>query len=143
MKKIINGKVYDTSTAKHLGEYEPNPYRSDFHWYCETLYQKKTGEFFLHGEGNAASPYSRSCGQNEWCGGERIEPLTFKEAQKWAEEHLDGDEYCKIFGEPNEDAEDVLLGVRVSAAAAARLKRISAETGRAQGKIVEELINAI
>lgn len=141
MKKIIKGKLYDTSTAKKVGEYEPSPYRSDFHCFCETLYQKKTGEFFLHGEGNAASKYSRSVGQNEWCGGERIEPLTFKEAQKWAEEHLDGDEYCEIFGEPDEDSEDVMLGIRVSASAAAKLKRIAAETGKPQNRIVEELIN--
>ena len=129
MKKIINGKVYDTNTAKRLGAYEPNPYHSDFHWYCETLYQKKTGEFFLHGEGNAASPYSRSCGQNEWCGGEKIVPLTFAEAQKWAEDHLDGDEYCEIFGEPDEDAEDEKMTVRLSAAAAAKLAQTASKNG--------------
>ena len=140
MKKIINGKVYDTETAKKVGEYEPNPYRSDFHWYCETLYKKKTGEFFLHGEGNAASPYSRSCGQNEWCGGERIEPMSYKGAQKWAEEHLDGDEYCEIFGEPDEDAEDVTLGLNVSAAAAAKLKTEAAKLGIPQGKLLEQWI---
>ena len=143
MKKIINGKVYDTETAKKVASWYSSYARNDFHYYEEELYQKKTGEFFLYGEGNAASPYSRSCGQNEWCGGERIEPLTFKEAQKWAEKHLDGDEYCEIFGEPDEDAEDVTLGVRVSAAAAAKLKRISAETGKPQNKIIEELINAM
>lgn len=123
MKKVIKGKVYDTETAKKLGYYEPNPYQSDFHWYCETLYQKKTGEFFLHGEGNAASPYSKSCGQNEWCGSETIKPLTYAEAQKWTEEHLDGDDYCKIFGEPDEDAEGEKMTVRLSAAAASKLAR--------------------
>lgn len=129
MKKIINGKVYDTDTAKKRGEFEPNPYRSDFYWFCETLYQKKTGEFFIHGEGNAASPYRKSCGQNEWCGGEKIEPMTYKEAQKWAEEYLDGDEYCEIFGEPDEDAEDEKMTVRLSAAAAAKLAREAAKNG--------------
>ena len=141
MKKIINGKVYDTETAKKVASWYSNYARNDFHYYEEELYQKKTGEFFLYGEGNAASPYSKSCGQNEWCGGERIEPLTFKEAQKWAEEHLDGEDYCEIFGEPDEGAEDVLLGIRVSATAAAKLKRIAAETGKPQNRIVEELIN--
>lgn len=140
MKKIINGKVYDTSTAKRLGEYEPNPYRSDFHYFCETLYQKKTGEFFLHGEGNAASKYSQKCGQNEWCGGEKIIPLSFKEAQKWAEEHLDGEDYCAIFGEPDEDEEDVLLGIRVSAAAAAKLKQEAAKRGMTQGALLDSWI---
>ena len=141
MKMIINGKVYDTETAKKVASWYSNYARNDFHYYEEELYQKKTGEFFLYGEGNAASPYSKSCGQNEWCGGERIEPLTFKEAQKWAEEHLDGEDYCEIFGEPDEGAEDVLLGIRVSATAAAKLKRIAAETGKPQNRIVEELIN--
>ena len=68
-------------------------------------------------------------------------PMTFKEAQEWGEEHLDGEDYCEIFGEPDEDEEDVLLGLRVSAAAAAKLKRIAAETGKPQNRIVEELIN--
>ena len=127
MKKIIKGKLYDTATAKRLGEYEPSPYRTDFHYFCETLYQKKTGEFFLHGAGNAASKYSRSCGQNEWCGSEQIQPLTYAEAQAWAEEHLDGEDYCEIFGEPSED--DVALNLMISAAASAKLKKAAAQNG--------------
>ena len=141
MKKIINGKVYNTETAKKVASWYSSYARNDFHYYEEELYQKKTGEFFLYGEGNAASPYSRSCGQNEWCGGEKIVPLTFAEAQEWSEKHLDGEDYCEIFGEPDEDSEDVLLGIRVSAVAAAKLKRIAAETGKPQNRIVEELIN--
>lgn len=141
MKKIINGKVYDTDTAKKVASWYSSYARNDFHYYEEELYQKKTGEFFLYGEGNAASPYRRSCGQNEWCGSEKIMPMTFKEAQEWAEEHLDGEDYCEIFGEPDEDSEDVLLGIRVSATAAAKLRRIAAETGKPQNRIVEELIN--
>lgn len=129
MKKIIKGKLYDTATAKRLGEYEPSPYRTDFHYFCETLYQKKTGEFFLHGEGNAASKYSRSCGQNERTGGEQIQPLTYAEAQEWAEEHLDGEDYCEIFGEPSEDEDDAALNLMISAAASAKLKKAAAQNG--------------
>lgn len=140
MKKIINGKVYDTGTAKKVASWYSSYARNDFHYYEEELYQKKTGEFFIYGEGNAASPYSRSCGQNEWCGGERIEPLTFKEAQKWAEEHLDGDEYCEIFGEPDESDETVTLGLNVSAAAAAKLKREAAKNGISQREQLEKWI---
>ena len=140
MKKIINGKVYDTETAKKVASWYSSYARNDFHYYEEELYQKKTGEFFLYGEGNAASPYSRSCGQNEWCGGERIEPLTYKEAQKWAEEHLGGEEYCEIFGEPDESGEAVTLGLNVSAAAAAKLKTEAAKLGIPQGKLLERWI---
>ena len=129
MKKIIGGKVYSTETAKKVASWYSSYARNDFHYYEEELYQKKTGEFFLYGEGNAASPYSKSCGQNEWCGGEKIVPLTFAEAQEWAEKHLDGDEYCEIFGDPSEDDEDVALNLIVSASAAAKLKKAAAQNG--------------
>ena len=140
MKKIINGKVYDTEKAKKVASWYSDYARNDFHYYEEELYKKKTGEFFLYGEGNAASPYSRGCGQNEWCGGEKIVPLTFKEAQDWAEKHLDGDEYCAIFGEPDEDAEDVTLGIAVSAEVAAKLRRSAAENGISQRAQLERWI---
>ena len=140
MKKIINGKVYDTEKAKKVASWYSSYARNDFHYYEEELYQKKTGEFFLYGEGNAASPYSRSCGQNEWCGGEKIVPLTFAEAQEWAEKHLDGDEYCAIFGEPDEDADDVTLGIAVSAEVAAKLRRAAAENGISQRAQLERWI---
>lgn len=140
MKKIIEGKVYDTEKAKKVASWYSDYSRNDFHYYEEELYKKKTGEFFLYGEGNAASPYSRSCGQNEWCGGEKIVPLTFKEAQEWAEKHLDGDDYCDIFGEPDEDAEDVTLGIAVSAEAAAKLRRAAAENGISQRAQLERWI---
>ena len=140
MKKIIEGKVYDTETAKKVASWYSSYARSDFHYYEEELYQKKTGEFFLYGEGNAMSPYSRSCGQNEWCSGERIEPLSYKAAQKWAEENLDGGEYCAIFGEPDESGEAVTLGLIVSAAAAAKLKNEAAKLGIPQGKLLEQWI---
>ena len=129
MKRIIKGKVYDTETAKKVASWYSSYARNDFHYYEEELYQKKTGEFFLYGEGNAASPYSRSCGQNEWCGGEKIVPLTFAEAQEWAEKRLDGDEYCEIFGDPDEDSEDVALNLIISAAASAKLKKAAAQNG--------------
>lgn len=140
MKKVINGKVYDTETAKKVASWYSSYARNDFHYYEEELYQKKTGEFFLYGEGNAASPYSKSCGQNEWCGSEKIQPLTYKEAQEWAENHLDGDEYCEIFGEPDESGEAVTLGLNVSAAAAAKLKAEAAKLGIPQGKLLERWI---
>ena len=48
MKKIINGKKYDTETATSVGEYSSNYACSDYKYYDETLYKKKTGEFFLY-----------------------------------------------------------------------------------------------
>lgn len=96
MKKIINGKRYDTGTAKFIGE-ASHSNRTDFAYWSEELYQKRTGEFFIYGEGGPASKYSRSTGQNQWSGGEKIIPLTIKEAKEWAEKYLDADEYEILF----------------------------------------------
>lgn len=97
MKKIINGKKYDTETATKMGEWWNGYSRNDFSFCKEELYCKRTGEFFLYGDGGALSKWSESCG-NTRCGGEGIEPLTVGEAREWAERHLDVDEYEFIFG---------------------------------------------
>ncbi len=101
MKKIINGKRYDTDTAKILGSVGYS-HPGDFNFWVERLYRKKTGEFFLHGFGGPLSKYARRTGLNEWSGGEEIRPLTFREAQKWVEENLEVEEYEEIFGEVEE-----------------------------------------
>lgn len=101
MKKIINGKVYDTDTAKRVG------------WDCggdgfsswdEYLYQKRTGEFFLYGEGGPATKYAKYIdGNNAWSNGSKIIPLNVDAARQWVENHLDADEYEALFGAPDED----------------------------------------
>lgn len=144
MKKIIKNKLYDTERAQLLGEYAPNPDQSDFSYFVETLYRKKTGEFFLHGEGSAASKYARSCGQNERCGGEKIVPLTYAEAQAWAEEHLDGDDYIAIFGEPEEDNGSVAaLNIRISAAKMQKLRQAAGKQGVSLVDLVESMIDEL
>lgn len=102
MKRIINGKLYNTATAKEIGAWSNNYNYGDFSYCEETLYLKRTGEYFLYGKGGPMSKYSQSCGQNSWSGGEEITPLTETEAREWAEKHLDADEYIEIFGEPEE-----------------------------------------
>ena len=47
MKKIINGRLYDTGTAKEIGCYENGYGAGDFRYYYESLYRKRTGEYFL------------------------------------------------------------------------------------------------
>lgn len=97
MKRIINGKKYDTDTAKFLG-YAGYSHPGDFGYWRETLYVKKTGEFFIHGVGGPMSKYAHRTGLNEWSGGEEIIPLSPEEARKWVEENLDADEYELAFG---------------------------------------------
>ena len=100
MKKIINGKKYDTETAKLCASGGNG--RSDFSRCYEELYRKKTGEYFIYGEGGPMSKYSRSIDQNSWSGGEDILPVTEAEAKEWAEKHCTVEEYEEIFGEVEE-----------------------------------------
>ena len=102
MNKIIGGKRYDTETAEAVGDWSNGRYGRDFEACSETLFRKRTGEFFLYGEGGPMSKYAVSHGNNT-SGGEVIEPLTVDEAKAWAEEHLDGDEYEAIFGKVSEE----------------------------------------
>lgn len=96
MKMIINGKKYDTETAKMVGSYD-NGYYGDYRYEEEELYLKKTGEFFLYGYGGALSKYASYYGDMR-SEGRDITPLTLEEAKKWAMKHMDGDEYEEAFG---------------------------------------------
>ena len=100
MKKIINGKRYDTKTAERLGSYQCGQ-----NTWGKELYRKKTGEFFLFGEGEASS----SGGS-----GEEITPLRSDEASEWAKKYLDGEEYEKIFGEVKEDMAQIGTWIKIS-----------------------------
>ena len=102
MRKIINKKMYDTETAEWVEEFENTPYKSNYHYYVETLYRKKTGEFFLHGCGNAASPYADENADRMRSPGEKIIPLTEAEAKNWVERYGDVDTYIELFGEVEE-----------------------------------------
>jgi hypothetical protein len=98
MKKIIEGRKYDTETARQVAEWSNRDY-GNFGYTAETLYLKRTGEFFLHGEGGARSKYRECEGVNLFGSGEKIVPLSEQEARAWCEEHCDGDTYEEIFGE--------------------------------------------
>lgn len=102
MKKIISGKMYNTETAKKVVAWDNGYACGDFSHYEETLYKKKTGEYFLYGEGGPSSKYARPCGMNEWCGGDEFIPLSENEAREWMEKKADADDYIEEFGEVEE-----------------------------------------
>lgn len=140
MRKVINKRLYDTEKAQEVC-YDTNGLGPrDFHHVEETLYRKRTGEFFLHGVGGPASKYAESCGQNTWSGGERIIPLSFEAAREWVEKHGTVEEYEKIFGEVAEDDSRVVLSVSVSAATAAKLKQVATEQSKSVSAIIDDLV---
>ncbi len=143
MKKVIDGALYNTASAKMIGNWDNGLYPNDFAYCEETLYRTKSGKYFLHGEGGGNSKYG------EWHGnsggpGEQIRPYTPQEAREWAEEHLDADEYSAEFGEPEEAGDDrVPLNLTVPASTKARLEVMRSETGKSISQIVADLLAEI
>ena len=138
MKKVINGKMYDTDTATKLASWCNMQDFSNFNYVDETLYKKRTGEYFLYGEGGPMTKYAVSTGSNSWSGGEMIIPLTLSAAQEWAEEHLDGDDYQKIFGEVAEDDSRTVLSVSLPASVASRIRMMASEKGISVSALIAE-----
>ncbi len=93
MKKIINGKLYNTKTAKCVGHWDNTPITTDYNYYYQELYLKRTGEYFLY-TWNLV-PY----GYNDQ---DYIDPLSESEAKAWVERCLDTDDYIDLFGYPEE-----------------------------------------
>lgn len=101
MKKIINGKMYNTDTATIIGSHTYG-YAGDFEYVCETLYRKKNKGFFLLGEGGAMSKYGVEDSPNSYSGSRNIIPLSVDEAKDWLEEYGTADEYEACFGSVEE-----------------------------------------
>ncbi len=99
MKKIVDGKVYNTDTADRVAEYTAPGYPSDFSFYAESLYRTKNGRWFLAGEGHANTRYAARYGDMYGWGSGLI-PLSENEAREWCETHsVDPDviaEYFKV-----------------------------------------------
>ena len=138
MKKVIDGAVYDTSTARELGRTKYS-HPGDFHYTCETLFVTRANKYFLHGEGGAMTPYAKSLGGGSFQGSEKIIPLTIDEAKAWAEENLTGDEYEAAFGEIVE-VDKVLLSFSVTPEVKRKLQEISSKTGKSMTALLTEWI---
>lgn len=137
MKKIINGKRYDTSKAKEIGYWSNNLSNHDFNHCDEWLYKKRTGEYFLYGEGGPMTRYAERVG-DMWGGGSEITPLSYEDARQWAEEHLDADEYEAEFEIPDDDK--IVTSISLNPTTYQRLKRRAAAQNKSLGEIIDELV---
>lgn len=102
MKKIINNKLYNTETAKLIDQFDNGLTYRDFYYFAEELYQKKTGEFFIVGDGGAATIYSKPAEGGGVVGDCCIVPITVDEAKDWVERHSTAEIYESLFGEVEE-----------------------------------------
>lgn len=95
--RVINGKRYDTNTAKSVGFNYSTAMCFDEVVY-EELFLKKTGEFFLYHKYVLANNWNIGGCSNR----ESIIPLTYEDALAWAEKYAEADSYVEAFGEVSE-----------------------------------------
>lgn len=112
MKKVIRGRLYDTERARAIGSVSDTG---------ETLYRKRTGEYFLGSK-------------------DRIKPLAYDEAKGWAENALDGDEWIAEFGEPEENGDKTTMNISITVGAADIVKRAAQKKGKSVSETIEVLI---
>ncbi len=86
MKKIINGKTYNTDTADFIDSVYPNGFSN----WTEELYKKKNGEYFLYIKGGPYTKYRP--------GKPKIQPLSIDQVKNWVKLYLDDERYMEIFG---------------------------------------------
>ena len=104
MKKIINGKRYDTETARLVHHYHNGHHGDDFRNCAEDLYRTRSGKYFLHGEGGPMSEYAEPCGDTSIGWGSAITPLSDNEAHAWLEDHEGEAAIEEYFADRVEDA---------------------------------------
>ena len=139
MKKIINGILYNTETAKELAEWSNGLTSSDFSNETETLYRKKNGQLFLYGSGGPLSEYAVSYMQS-WTSGEDIKPLTIEAAKRWAENKLDADEYEEVFGEVSEGDELVSVTLQFEHDVWKKLVKLASSEYTPAEDVIEEIV---
>jgi len=93
MKKIIDGRLYSTSTARILGEWSNDLPPSNFRYHAKTLYQTPRGVYFMHERGGYLSSMRDS---------EQIVVLSKFDARMFVETYLTADVYDAAFGEVEE-----------------------------------------
>ena len=98
MKKVIDGKLYNTETAEEIANWSNSYGYSDFNHCKETLYRTKKGAWFIYGVGGALSRY------NQAVGNAYIRALTPQKAQEWLELHDLVDELEEYFATSIEEA---------------------------------------
>lgn len=142
MKEIINGVLYDTATAKHLGKWRNNPDASSPDFCVLALYQKRNGEFFLAYSGVGAERYI--CHISDGFAGrtKHILPLSPEDAAEWTEDYLSADQYIAVFGEVPEDDGYMSTYLLLPSEAATKAQEAATVAGIDFSEYIEKLILA-
>lgn len=122
MKRVINGRRYDTDKATLVCEHiSGEPMEAGYT--RETLYRKRGGEHFIVVQGTYTFD---------------IVPLTYKEAQAWAIANMGGAAYTEEFQAQGMKTINVTLSLDCKR----MLDRIANDVRVSRGKVVEDLVRA-
>ena len=137
MRKIIDGRVYDSDKAQEIGSWHNG--ESGINEIEETLCRNKAGRYFLHGSGGANTKYARNLDNDRWGGGEKIIPMDDQAAREWAERFLAAEEYEAAFEvDPDEPRK---LTVVITAELDDKLASKAKAWGVSKSQLVRSLIN--
>ena len=140
MKKIINNKLYDTATAKKLAEWDENG-TDPLNYIAEALYRKKTGEFFVFGDGGANTKYARIGRLKNFEPGSAILPMSLEQAKGWALDRLPKNEYDDIFGDMiDDDGSTTVTSIRLPSALLETVRRRAQEKDETTAEFIRAAI---
>jgi len=104
MKKVIDGKMYNTETAERVYSWDNGRFTNDFRYRSKDLYRTKKGNWFILHDGGAMTDMAKSVGSNSTSGSEDIEVISEKDAFAFLASHGGTEEAEKYFSEMIEEA---------------------------------------
>lgn len=132
MRKVLANKIYDTDTAKLIGDHVWYAADGDF-WSATGIFRKRNGEYFFATKTEAAGMPGAQ---------EDIKPATFDEASAWIKTYLP-ELWAQEFVDGVDDGSDVAMTVRIPKSAKRKLDRIATGRGITRGQLVTEMIEAL
>lgn len=117
MNTTINNKRYDTDRARLIGSINNKKKKNDPFYISESLYCKKTGEYFLHCCGGSETKYAKikkrvtisDASKSEY--NEAIILLSEDDAKKWARTNLSEEIYKKQFEKDENDKSHIYITI--------------------------------
>lgn len=85
MKRVIEGKLYNTETADKICDLPCQYYPGDFNYHETTMYRSPKGQYFLAGRGGPKTRWSQAIGNSGYSRGSGIELISKDEARGIAE----------------------------------------------------------
>lgn len=126
--KTYAEKKYDIVTSERIGSYTTGKGES---WLEETLYRKRSGEYYLKGSGGD---------DTRWRGTDGVQPLCRAWAESWVFERLGREEYDRIFARPAEPKKKQRITLELPADTYARLTELSESAGVSKTRVIEKLL---